>query len=530
MEKVEKNQKIVMTIDGTPELRDKCRYIKGGFYRIGDTNIKDSGQCYLVEGKYCRSNTSYIVYDHGLSKYIRKKESLIYGIIGLEDDKCTPIYGYFSPNPIYNVKVQLKNYMNKIVLEESILNNSYYRERLSNGHFYHISTLKAVEFNHITINNIQKRDLPYDSKGIMAENIVLYNNFNNSKPSKFILNNYKHLGGLTFGFEFETVDGNIPKRITSKLGLIPLRDGSIRGLEYVTIPLSGAKGLQTIVDIAKELKKRTIYDNTCSMHLHIGNIPRTKEFIIALYRVLISLEDEIYKCFPLYKKYNYGVKHKDYTKPLPILSILPYMDDKITDENIVDNFELLYRYFSMGQSFKYNFKSLDEVNGHPSDPEGRAKWQIHSRYHAHNFIQLLFGNKQTIEFRIHNSTDDSDVMLNFLFLNATIINFTKKYTKSILNSFKFIEGIDLNSILRYDDLGYLGSELVHYYNKRKIRIKNNIKNGDLMCNEENMPKSNINWDESEYISENTKSIQNTLDKSTINYIMSTLDSSNNNIE
>ena len=62
---------------------------------------------------------------------------------------------------------------------------------------------------------------------------------------------------LTFGLEFETTNGIIPSSKLNCLPLLPLRDGSINGLEYVTIPLQGVKGLQAVVDSAIELNKRT---------------------------------------------------------------------------------------------------------------------------------------------------------------------------------------------------------------------------------------------------------------------------------
>ena len=57
-----------------------------------------------------------------------------------------------------------------------------------------------------------------------------------------------------------------------------------------------------------ELNKRTEFDDSCALHLHIGNIPRTPEFILAFYKVMSFFEDEMYEMFPLYKKYNFEIK------------------------------------------------------------------------------------------------------------------------------------------------------------------------------------------------------------------------------
>ena len=193
-----------------------------------------------------------------------------------------------------------------------------------------------------------------------------------------------------------------------------MRDGSISGVEYVTIPLSGKKGLQAIVNSCNLLKQRTSYDDSCALHLHIGGIPRTMEFILALYRTLIHIQDDVYSMFPLYKKYNFGVKQNDYTKQLPSDVLLNQMDKVIDKSNIVDNFDVLFKYLSQGVSFKGNHSSLDDVDGHPSDPRGNRKWQVGTRYLWCNVIPLIFDNKQTVEFRIHTPTFEVNKVLNYV--------------------------------------------------------------------------------------------------------------------
>ena len=43
----------------------------------------------------------------------------------------------------------------------------------------------------------------------------------------------------TFGIEFETAGGFLPQHRLYELGLIPLRDGSITGIEFATVVLKG---------------------------------------------------------------------------------------------------------------------------------------------------------------------------------------------------------------------------------------------------------------------------------------------------
>lgn len=75
--------------------------------------------------------------------------------------------------------------------------------------------------------------------------------------------------------------------------------------------MEGEKGLQCTADILKVLKERTEYDdNTCSLHLHLGNIPRTKEFILAFFKVGMRIQKDMkcFKCFLYIKNYNYHIK------------------------------------------------------------------------------------------------------------------------------------------------------------------------------------------------------------------------------
>lgn len=66
----------------------------------------------------------------------------------------------------------------------------------------------------------------------------------------------EYLKDVTFGIEFETSKIKfVPNDILMKYGLIPLRDGSIRGYEYTTIPLTGTEGIQDLYYICKALKR-----------------------------------------------------------------------------------------------------------------------------------------------------------------------------------------------------------------------------------------------------------------------------------
>ena len=452
--------KQVKTFGGLTEDKSNCRLISGEYYKIGVVNILNSGECYKINGRYYKATTGYIVFDYEAGEYVVKKSTdLIEGIVGISENNEL-LMGHFSPNEINNATLYIKEHgsvMKYHVLNYKLLkNNKKYREEISTGDFKQINIQTAKKFLTKKVpDQGYKQSLSYDSRNILTDSVMNYNKYYKSTINRKVSKYSPFLQDLTFGLEFETTEGNIPMRFCKKLGLIPLRDGSVNGLEYVTIPLQGEKGVQTVLDSLYHLEERTSTDYSCSLHVHIGNVPRTMEFIIAMYKVLVFVQDEIYEMFPLYKKYNFGYKRKNYTQPFNPLQVYSKMDHKITDKNLVDNFDILYRYLSMGQSYKGRFKSLDEVTSHPSDPQGTSKWQIRSRYHWANLIPLLFGNHETVEFRIHTSTYNPDKVINYLFICATLVNFVKHNTKSILANF--------DGVVSSYNLPMLLSKEIHYF-------------------------------------------------------------------
>lgn len=93
------------------------------------------------------------------------------------------------------------------------------------------------------------------------------------------------------------------------------------GAELVSIPLSGAKGLQTLVNLSEELQERGEIGIDCSHHIHFGNIGTDKLSIISLYRLCRNIQNELLPMFPYYKVDPSGIKQKNYTKKLLKLNI-----------------------------------------------------------------------------------------------------------------------------------------------------------------------------------------------------------------
>ena len=494
-------EKKVITIKGEELPISQCRKFNNVWYKIGNINIEESGDCYLIEGRYHRIETGLHVYNHSLKKYVLYNASVIKGVVNIIDNKL--IYGHFNNDKTYSRIIDKAGNIFCIFDIKVIERNREYRERLSNGDFYHTSKLLANRFKMISAPSIEyKNSLPYDSKGIIKQNLKNYNENYNPEISTNIKKYAPLLEKLTFGLEFETIKGTIPKRILEEYGLIPLRDGSITGIEYVTVPMSGEKGLQCTNDILSVLKERTLYDDkSCSLHLHLGGVPRTKEFITAFFKVGMSVQDEMFSMFPLYKKYNYGIKNKNYTAPLPTFSILSQLDPVINSENINDNFNVIYKYLSMGESFSNFNYNLDNVKHHPLDPNGNQKWLIKSRYNIYNLIPLMFGNKQTIEFRIHTPTYEVNKIIPFILMNSLLVNFTIKHQEAILKNEITLDYINLNDIIisqtnNHTDIGLnkIQDVLINYVRSRKKACENQTKRGNILGTEKEIScMSGIDW-------------------------------------
>jgi hypothetical protein len=223
------------------------------------------------------------------------------------------------------------------------------------------------------------------------------------------------------------------------------------------------------------------------MHLHIGNIPRTPEFITAFFKLTLALQDEIFSMFNLYKKYNFKYKNKNYSAPFNTYDILSRLDPVITKDNLIKNFDVIFTELSEGHSLaSYGDRGdLSQVHHHPKDPSGHQKWNIHSRYHIHNFVPLIFGNKKTIEFRIHTPTYDIDKIMFFIFINSILVNFTKTNSERILQQNEKYNLTDI--ICSYCEENKINfsfyMNIINYISNRKKFVEDKNRKGDIYFKE-----------------------------------------------
>lgn len=236
-----------------------------------------------------------------------------------------------------------------------------------------------------------------------------------------ILYNYVNEMPYTFGLEFETSAGYIPEDELYRVGLIPLRDGSITGLEYSTIVLKGNEGLNTLQEQIKVLKEYTIFDKECSLHIHFGNFRLTEEILLRLNNLFASSDIEYYVVPWAFYTDKYKANGKNYcAKNKSHLS-----------------FNKLYSTL-VGRPY---YGSLFQP--HPSDISGDRKWNITTRYKALNLINALcYNNAKTAEFRFLRPTYNFDKILVWIFVLGAYIKYAEQLNQ------KAIKNISLERIIR----------------------------------------------------------------------------------
>ena len=253
-----------------------------------------------------------------------------------------------------------------------------------------------------------RENFPYNFSSHTYNTKFVENLFKNKQHiNKFI--DFKFINELpyTFGLEFETASGFIPQHQLYDLGLIPLRDGSITGIEFSTVVLKGNNGLNLLKQQIETLNTHTIFDKDCSLHIHFGNFNLDPEVLLWVNNLFCASNisnylPELTFYTNLYKTNN----EKNYCE----------FNEKFT------TFDQMY-YVLVGKQF-YG----DLYQPHPKDLSGTRKWNVRSRYKAVNFINALcYDGPKTIEFRMLRPTYNFDKILGWLFIYGAFIKYAEQH-------------------------------------------------------------------------------------------------------
>lgn len=219
----------------------------------------------------------------------------------------------------------------------------------------------------------------------------------------------------SFGVEVEVVAGRIPHEKLEGLGVESCRDGSITAkfnsaTEYKIGPLQGDQGLIVLRKFLELVNKYCLVDDSCGLHIHIGNASETSTDIIfgraTLYN-LIKLGTKVERnWFELFHHKRYNSK---YCK-----SILEFADIDIdTNYN-----ELLGVYIFASNRNTEEIKDINKLTlNHKRNKDTRqAQSYPEARYRWLNLVGVASKHKQpTVEFRHHPGTTNPDKIMAHLF-------------------------------------------------------------------------------------------------------------------
>ena len=353
-----------------------------------------------------------LVYDELLNNYINRSESAKI-IVNVVDD--TIIFGYTFRRNCIGYKLIQVIFHNEVyfAIKQNIINYIFFDG--TNG-YYRINIKNEISKEHVLALQYTKASgkFPY----VFKKNYEAIESFDLFRDKQKIISHNRNypLGKelfYTFGLEFETASGYIPEDICFRDGLIPLRDGSISGLEYSTVVMSGTKGIALLRQQLATLRRYTIYDKECALHIHLGGFPLNKDNIFALYKLCTRLD--FYDMVPqwTFRTSKYKASGKDYCTLLPEFK----------------TFEEMYREFSGG--------ILDYIGSltmnHPMDKSRERKWNIPYRYYWVNFINILFFKvNKTIEFRFLRPSFNFEKIQLWLYIFNALLKYAENNTDEII--------------------------------------------------------------------------------------------------
>lgn len=450
----------------------QTRKVAGVNYNIGNVKIKNSGEIFYFEDtKTWRIiSKGTIAWDRDSKKYrliseMKSKVPVVVEYLPLENKYVLEYTDY----PNNKSSLTEEGYY---VEEDGIIPDYLYSLRLGR---YRLAMTREdyMMFERTSYNN-------FDSRAYTAtdDQYELMGELRNSESSKLEPSDrFKYLSKvydkISIGAEIETCYGRFPEHLLYKYGIIPVKDGSITGHEYITVPMdSTPESLELYNEFLKRIQKFTVANQYCSVHYHVGGIPRDEEFVVALYTLYYTLQQELHQLVLPYKKSaRYLAEKSEYKDHCQYLLPLGCTSKKLDLSTKMDN---IYNFYNMTKGEKYNPKSLKKHSLSDS-----PKWNVNSRYYILNLIPLLFRGHGTAEFRLLQGTLNSYLIMDWLSINVAIIKFAEK-NKTNINSNKF--KYELEDVIKDIFEGEEASNLISHIEELKMNNQTNLLTGKIYSN------------------------------------------------
>ena len=526
---MKKSNKLVTTFDGKQVPLAQCVKLKdGNYYEKEVTCFKITNLDGQIKNgrdwQWHRINNGLIAFDADNNKWdlVKRLQQNYNGVRGYYDKSMN--LGYFTPD--IHKTVYLRDGLGAssytACISADLANELDYEDMMYDGFYYKKADLRKKDIemmakakpkaSYMFDQTIKASTSAYGANDSNRAFVSILKHYNSNQNHIDVTSHDSYLASFirefTIGAEFETSSGFVPEKYCYKYGVMPLRDGSIGGYEYTTIPMFGDKGIATLRGLCKVLTKRTEIDYRCSFHVHLGGYEKTPESIVALYKLLCLIQKDMIDMFPLYKSDGprYQGSSKNYCKALPKLEVIDEIelvdkDDMLNPKNIQTALNQIFLFLTAPERSDhsidweratpigktYNLKSTK----HPLDPDNHAKWHIAARYYWVSLISFIFSSKSTVEFRLHTPTTNFTKVTNWLLICGAILKFAKKHQKEILSHTQFTIEDVLNVYgekLGQDGLA-MSEYLIKYAKDRKSYFKQCAKNGDVFGMEVEHDKS-----------------------------------------
>lgn len=477
------SEKLVKDYKGDLIKKTGARKILGKYY-------EEDVSCFLMPDQqwYRITSTDKIILDYALNKYVLRSDNKLYeGIVNTKGDK-----GHFSIGH-NEVCLRHKGSLSKegrgsfmdagYCFNEEIALSLGYFECFGDGFFYRKSEIKDADlkswFNKKIIpNNERAKDYNLESNPEKKKELINAYNALSIKPNKSSSSIAKIIGDFTFGIEVEVINGFLPARIRKKLGIKALKDGSLRsdageGIEFVTMPMSGAKGIEVLRKFTEELSKRCEINNYCSVHIHYGNVRKDKIYVLSLYSLALKIQDEVQKYFPYSRLNSIKPDGKVYCNKLPNLgikynAIAASKTEEQFKDNVLAEFGKIYKWLNHGKDLgeEYAERSVNRV--FKTTPDGKKmfcdswlrniytvkstyhsiqgnKWDKAERYYWINFLNLFFSPIGTVEMRIHEASTNFTKIACWMIISSCILKYAEDIKKCMSGDKITIEEIIRNT-------------------------------------------------------------------------------------
>jgi hypothetical protein len=277
----------------------------------------------------------------------------------------------------------------------------------------------------------------------------------------------------SFGVEIETQSGIVPLNTLLRNDFVILKDGSIKGYEFTSLPLKGADGLAKLQTFCTALNPVAKIDEFCSLHIHLGGFKATPESIVALYKTVYQVQQELFDFVPNYKRSaQYFAKkqdYKDHCKPLKSLGIYGMKD-------VGEMYDAIFDFVT----HKDNGQMLEA-----------QKWNQFPRYHHLNLLNLFSKKNGTIEFRLHEPTTNYQKILSWLLIVNAITSYSSKYQDDIIaDKIK----IGLKDVITDIYPNRIGSYINSYIKSRTLKFADNYVD-NLVEDYHNLSYDNLIYEE-----------------------------------